>query len=288
MEATYFFGYLTSVTKHTETLKLLFVLYFRILKNPRQTSLLPAALRGISKYAHLVNIDFFKDLVHVLKSLIMRESDMVDSDAKESRSVDIQRRLLCIVTAFELLSGQGLSRLARMKYVSNCQPGEALNIDLSDFVKYLYSIILPISELLQIHESLSITGSRTSRQPTVADMLFQALTIVFSPRTAGRTMPWRSAAFAKRLLIASLNWTPTVALRALDFVESLVLKEPKLEALLSTDDRHVDGVYLPEVEDPQLSHSFGTSFFELLQLQQRHYDSRIRESARRLASYTRT
>ncbi|KAI6097862.1 hypothetical protein F5141DRAFT_1254732 [Pisolithus sp. B1] len=32
---------------HTETLKLLFVLYFRVLKNPHPTPLLPAALRGI-------------------------------------------------------------------------------------------------------------------------------------------------------------------------------------------------------------------------------------------------
>lgn len=111
MEETSFFDYLTSVAKHTETLKLLFVLYFRILKNPHPTPLLPAALRGISKYAHLVNIDFFRDLMQVLKRLIMQESDEIDSDARESRCLDqnrdIQHRLLCIVTAFELLSGQG-------------------------------------------------------------------------------------------------------------------------------------------------------------------------------------
>lgn len=111
MEETLFFDYLTSVIKHTETLKLLFVLYFRILKNPHPSPLLPTALRGISKYAHLVNIDFFRDLMQVLKGLIMRESDEVDSDAGELHSLghntDIQHRLLCIVTAFELLSGQG-------------------------------------------------------------------------------------------------------------------------------------------------------------------------------------
>lgn len=170
----------------------------------------------------------------------------------------------------------------------NLNTGEALNIDLSDFADHLYSVIPTISSLLQMDDAPPTSGSRTTQQPTIADMLFRALTIVFSPRTAGSALPWRSAAFAKRLLIASLNWTPAVALRALDFVGSLVMKEPKLEALLSTDDRHVDGVYLPEVDDPQLSHPFGTSFFELMQLQQRHYDSRIRESARRLSSYTRT
>ena len=121
---TFFFDDLTNVVKHTETLKLLFVLYFRILKNPHPTPLLPAALRGISKYAHLVNIDFFRDLMQVLKSLITRESDKMDSDAKESRSLDqnahIQHRLLCIVTAFELLSGQGLFHLATCRDTLTC------------------------------------------------------------------------------------------------------------------------------------------------------------------------
>jgi nucleolar complex protein 3 len=82
------------------------------LKNPRPTLLLPAALQGISRFAHLVNIDFFKDLMKVLKELISRESEEVEDDdgtapttPKDAR--DIQHRLLCIVTAFELLSGQG-------------------------------------------------------------------------------------------------------------------------------------------------------------------------------------
>lgn len=88
------------------------MLYFRILKNPRRTPLLPAALKGISKFAHLVNVDFFKDLMQVLRGLITREStDEDNSDAPDEQSseyaTDIQHRLLCIVTAFELLSGQG-------------------------------------------------------------------------------------------------------------------------------------------------------------------------------------
>ena len=92
--------------QHTESLKLLFVLYFSILKNPRPTPLLPGALQGISRFAHLVNIDFFKDLLKVLKGLISLEEDESGEDeSKDAR--EIQHRLLCIVTAFELLSGQG-------------------------------------------------------------------------------------------------------------------------------------------------------------------------------------
>ena len=101
--------------QHTETLKLLFVLYFRILKAPGRTPLLPAALLGISKFAHLVNVDFFKDLLSTLRTLISREDADSGAAGNEDRDdppvVDelesIRHRLMCIVTAFELLSGQG-------------------------------------------------------------------------------------------------------------------------------------------------------------------------------------
>lgn len=85
-------------------MKLLFVLYFRILKNPTPTPLLPAALEGIAKYAHLVNIDFFRDLMTVLKALITLETD---GDREVGDFQQIHHRLMCTVTALELLTGQG-------------------------------------------------------------------------------------------------------------------------------------------------------------------------------------
>ncbi|KAJ7172512.1 nucleolar complex-associated protein-domain-containing protein [Mycena filopes] len=245
---------------HTETLKLLFVLYFRIIKNPRPTPLLPAALQGISKYAHLVNIDFFKDLLKVLKELITREGDDDDEEEEEevSASKDVEQRLQCIVTAFELLSGQG----------------EALNIDLSDFISRLYSLILPLS--------LADPGSGP------ADMLFRALNIVFSPRTFGAAAPpWRAAAFAKRLLTAALHWPPAAALRALDFVGGLLAKDIKLAAMLSTEERALDGAYRADVDDPQLCNPFGTCFWELVALGGHHWDPRVRAEAEKVMAFTR-
>lgn len=74
--------------------------------------LLPSALRGIAKFAHLVNIDFFKDLMQVLKNLILRDHGEESFGVPDPSSArvdfhNIQHRLLCIITAFELLSGQG-------------------------------------------------------------------------------------------------------------------------------------------------------------------------------------
>ncbi len=78
--------------------------------------MLSGALDGISRFAHLINIDFFKDLLAVLKTLISRvdDEDHQGSDDETGRLLwnrkhedRLRQRLLCIVTAFELLSGQG-------------------------------------------------------------------------------------------------------------------------------------------------------------------------------------
>lgn len=93
----------------TETLKLLFALYFRIVKLDHRSPLLPAALEGLARFAHLVNVDFFRDLLEVLKGIIKRANDEEEEAMEEgfSRRNDQREKLLCIVTAFELLQGQG-------------------------------------------------------------------------------------------------------------------------------------------------------------------------------------
>ncbi|KAF5365756.1 hypothetical protein D9758_003308 [Tetrapyrgos nigripes] len=268
---------------HTETLKHLFVLYFGILKNPKPTPLLPSALEGIARFAHLVNIDFFKDLLKVLKGHIERDTEG-DEDDDGNVIPDEQKtkqRLLCIVTAFELLSGQG----------------ESLNIDLSDFITHLYAIILPLALVPNIDvaqpnsqvmkETLTTNFPRerpSSASISIADMLFKALNIAFSPRTLGKATASssRSAAFIKRLLTASLHWPATPVLRVLSFVQSLISKDPKLEALLTTEERTFDGIYRPEVDDPQLCNPFGTTLWELQMLHTGHIDPQVREEARSL------
>uniref|UniRef100_A0A8C9G2L9 Nucleolar complex protein 3 homolog n=1 Tax=Pavo cristatus TaxID=9049 RepID=A0A8C9G2L9_PAVCR len=55
---------------HTETLNIVFLTYFRILKRAQKSPLLPAVLEGLAKFAHLINVEFFDDLLIVLHSLI--------------------------------------------------------------------------------------------------------------------------------------------------------------------------------------------------------------------------
>ena len=130
------------------------------------------------------------------------------------------------------------------------------------------------------------TNTAASVASTTSDLLFRALNLAFAPCTA--VPPWRAAAFTKRLLTAALHWSDADALRALDWVAKLMAREPRLEALLSTEDRTVDGVYRPDVEDAQLSNPFATSAYELHLLQTAHVDVQVREAAANLANYVRT
>uniref|UniRef100_A0A7M4FJA8 Nucleolar complex protein 3 homolog n=1 Tax=Crocodylus porosus TaxID=8502 RepID=A0A7M4FJA8_CROPO len=79
---------------HTETLNIVFLTYFRILKKAQKSPLLPAVLEGLAKFAHLINVEFFDDLLMVLHSLIA------------SGDLSYRESLHCILTAFHILSGQ--------------------------------------------------------------------------------------------------------------------------------------------------------------------------------------
>uniref|UniRef100_A0A8C9SRY9 Nucleolar complex protein 3 homolog n=1 Tax=Scleropages formosus TaxID=113540 RepID=A0A8C9SRY9_SCLFO len=101
---------------HTETLNIVFLIYFRILKKAQKSALLPAVLEGLAKFAHLINLEFFDDLLNVLHNLI------------ESEDLTYRESLHCIQTSFSVLSGQG----------------DVLNIDPLKFYTHLYKMLLQL------------------------------------------------------------------------------------------------------------------------------------------------
>ncbi|KAK5905402.1 hypothetical protein CgunFtcFv8_001370 [Champsocephalus gunnari] len=99
---------------HTETLNIVFLIYFRILKKAQKSVLIPAVLEGLANFAHLINLEFFDDLLNVLQGLI------------QSGDLSTRESLHCIQTVFTILSGQG----------------DVLNIDPLNFYSQLYRILL--------------------------------------------------------------------------------------------------------------------------------------------------
>ncbi|KAM6897544.1 nucleolar complex protein 3 homolog [Xenentodon cancila] len=98
---------------HTETLNIVFLVYFRILKKAQKSVLLPVVLEGLANFAHLINLEFFDDLLTVLQNLI-QSGDLTNRES-----------LHCIQTVFTILSGQG----------------DALNIDPLKFYSQLYRML---------------------------------------------------------------------------------------------------------------------------------------------------
>lgn len=101
---------------HTETLNIVFLIYFRILKKAQKSVLLPSVLEGLAKFAHLINLEFFDDLLNVLQNLI------------QSGDLNYRESLHCIQTSFNILSGQG----------------DVLNIDPLKFYTHLYKTLLKL------------------------------------------------------------------------------------------------------------------------------------------------
>lgn len=101
----------------SDTLQAVTLTYFRILKSDDlQTStiseLLPPALEGLAKFAHLINFETVVDLLEVLKTLLKRVDEL-----------PLEASLNCILTAFSTLQG----------------PGRELKIDVKEYITPLYT-----------------------------------------------------------------------------------------------------------------------------------------------------
>uniref|UniRef100_A0A2A4JQY1 NOC3-like protein n=1 Tax=Heliothis virescens TaxID=7102 RepID=A0A2A4JQY1_HELVI len=98
----------------TEVTKTVFHIYFRLLKTAPRSKLLASALNGLAKFTHVINLEYYSDLVAILGQLISDEL------------LDGHSRLLCVRTVLCVLAGAG----------------DALNVDPAKFHAYLYTCML--------------------------------------------------------------------------------------------------------------------------------------------------
>ncbi|KAG0038581.1 hypothetical protein BGZ82_011547 [Podila clonocystis] len=281
----------------TETLKLVFITYFRILKHAPGSPLLPAVLEGLAKFAHLINVDFFTDLLEVLKKIMVGGPDSQHFDSYNPANRRTQ--LLCIVCAFQLLQGQG----------------EALNIDLKAFYNEFYTSLLTVAMNTDIEgdifEAAEASAKEKEKQKLAAKSQWkgknakktvedETLVVLASDRelilkgfellffaNKGKIPVIRAASFLKRIAIASLQFPNKSMKDFLVIMKKLVQKQPQLDQLLtgSDEDRAGNGVYLPALNDPELCNPMAASLWEF-ELMKTHFDPKVRSMARELAAFT--
>ncbi|OAL40257.1 hypothetical protein AYO20_00677 [Fonsecaea nubica] len=284
----------------SETLKMVFVTYFRILK-ARVPELMGAVLEGLAKYAHLINQDLFGDLLEALKEIVSAADEAVrgelDLDGVEGERAPtnldgeaIRNRkregLLATQTAFTLLSGQEASKAALN-----------LHLDLSFFTAHTYRSLYPLSldadielgpkslRLPDPHSSKSGASSEKNRIniSTPILLLTRVLTsILLTPSSPPPTQTVLS--FFKRLLTVSLQLPEKSTMAVLSLMAKIADKHGrKIEALWYSDERKGDGVYKGDSESVEGTNALGTgSGVWEAELLRRHYCPKIRESVQRM------
>ena len=129
-----------------DTLHELILIYFRIIKNKIGYKLVPAALDGLSRISHLINIDTAEDLIVVMRNMLTSVPPPPDNV-----------KLSCILCALRTLSG----------------PGAELNIDDEVFLINLKNLIIEIShdfsrwDLILECVELSLIKKRETRNAVV-------------------------------------------------------------------------------------------------------------------------
>lgn len=280
-----------------ETLKMVFVAYFRILK-ARSGKLMGAVLEGLAKYAHLINQDFFGDILEALRDIIstaeLSESAQVDDDEEEDEEEEdddnelpdrnlTRESLLCVITAFALLQGQDITKSA-----------SSMKLDLSFFIKHLYRTLHAVSlnpDIELSSKSLHLADPHTAEaQPQAAAtnkinvqttivLLIRSLSSVLLPETALRAVPPnRVAAFCKQLMTISLHLPERSCTAMLGLLTQVTKAHGrKVNALWITEERRGDGVFdalKPEIEG---SNPFAGTVWEG-ELLRKHYCPTIREA----------
>ncbi|EDN09387.1 conserved hypothetical protein [Histoplasma mississippiense (nom. inval.)] len=272
-----------------ETLKLVFGTYFRILKL-RSPNLMGAVLEGLAKYAHLINQDFFGDLLEALKELLAQAATSDSSETADpsdtingpdsleevaTRSIT-REALLCCITAFALLEGQDGSKAA-----------STLHLDLSYFMTHLYQSLYPLS----LHPEIEYNPNKSLHLPDPSSSLpehaqtktnnrvnFQTPTVLLL-RCLQSTL-LAKAGFTKRLMTASLQLPEKSSLALLSLLTRVAKQHGrKIAPLWNTEERRGDGVFNPLAETVEESNVLAGNVWEgeLLRL---HYCPKVREAAK--------
>ncbi|KAI3379106.1 hypothetical protein SNEBB_007998 [Seison nebaliae] len=76
------------IQNHTKILEKIFLVYFHILKNDNKSILLASILKGLRKFSHLINVEYYGDIVNILCLALHRQQMMVEKQTKEMWKVD--------------------------------------------------------------------------------------------------------------------------------------------------------------------------------------------------------
>jgi nucleolar complex protein 3 len=234
------------------------------LKEAPSSKLLSPVLRGIAKFGHQINVEFFPDLMAALRTVI----------AQNHEQLSPLDSLNCVITAFSLLSGHG----------------ELLNLDLKEHFDSGYKLLLDLPTRLAMCRSENTESLHRLEMPA-ARQIRRMIDLMFCKRNIKTISAVRAAAFVKRLAILSTQFSsPNATLTTLGTMKALLMVSPtQVHQMLDAEKDRVGGTgrYLPECDQPDLCHPFNATLWELEMLH-RHWHPSVRDWIRRESRELRT
>ena len=190
---------------NTEIVDCVFQCFFRLLKaNPPNLRALPVVLRGISKYAHLISIDFMSDIIAVVRQLAT------------AASTPPQLQIMCVSCVTSVLRNQG----------------SAWSVDLKDFTSALYSTLFHSVVRPAPSDSDNDNYNHVEAREQFAGLLTTLRSVLIDNRQLSLS---RVDAFIKRCMVTAAHAPQHIALALLAFSHALVLKYPKSSHLFSSE-----------------------------------------------------
>jgi nucleolar complex protein 3 len=176
------------------TLKQVVLIFFRILRSHKHSELLPPVLLGLSKFAHLLDVEIVSNLLTCLKALIRSrmqraEGSQLDTNTKSNEEdLSAEVVLRCVLTSIRIMSGPAL---------------RVLSSDETDLTRSFYSILPQI--ISEDWSDIEETASSSDRESATPLALLSALCVQGLFLRKRDAVPSEMAAFAKRILSIAVS-----------------------------------------------------------------------------------
>jgi hypothetical protein len=186
-------------------LKRVITIYFRILRAPSHGGLLPVAMAGLARFAHLIDVSVVGDLLAALRDTLSSCGVAGPAEGEEGAggrepTLSLSSALSTILTALRIMAG----------------PGGVLNADEGTFAKFLFSSLLRVA------------GPGGAEHATVALYSLQALLI-----NRREYSPDRVTAFVKRVLTLCLALPVPITLALLSTVRTILHRYSHVRSMMA-------------------------------------------------------
>ncbi|GMT11832.1 hypothetical protein PFISCL1PPCAC_3129, partial [Pristionchus fissidentatus] len=225
----------TKLKTATEAMKQVFHIFFSILRRMPTIALLQPVLEGLSKFAHLLNVEFFSDMIKCMEELI------------DNHELSIMDTLNCVNTVFVILSGDG----------------QALNVDPFRFYKSIYDIL----------PALPFQKDNDLRRKQCA-LMSKCLDKMINGRRKQVPLS-RVAGFTRRIMLTCVVLDDLSALPLLAVTRTFFVSHPKLLILVETAEEEEGGgsvMYNANHDDPDSANALRSdATLELSRLAKRRH-----------------